>query len=259
MQVASIIDHITSWLSDYSKKSGTNGYVIGVSGGIDSAVTSTLGARTGLPLVCLEMPIHQDLKQVTRARNHIEWLMKKYPNVSVETTELTPIFDAFVNALPASDSTQREMALVNTRARLRMTTLYYFAALNHQLVLGTGNKVEDFGIGFYTKYGDGGVDISPIADLIKTEVFALGRELGIIESILSAPPTDGLWGDDRTDEDQIGASYPELEWAMDFNGDATRLSNRQNEVLAIYRKLNRANQHKMQSIPVCPIPKKLKD
>jgi len=185
--------------------------------------------------------------------------MKKYPNVSVETTELTPIFDAFVNALPASDSTQREMALVNTRARLRMTTLYYFAALNHQLVLGTGNKVEDFGIGFYTKYGDGGVDISPIADLIKTEVFALGRELGIIESILSAPPTDGLWGDDRTDEDQIGASYPELEWAMDFNGDATRLSNRQNEVLAIYRKLNRANQHKMQSIPVCPIPKKLKD
>lgn len=258
MNEAKVITHISDWLSSYAKKSRTNGFVIGISGGIDSAVTSTLGARTGFPLICVEMPIHQDEKQITRARNHIDWLMKNFSNVSVETTELTTIFDAFVNALPASDRTQREMALVNTRARLRMTTLYYFAALNNQLVLGTGNKVEDFGIGFYTKYGDGGVDLSPIADLNKTEVFALGKELEVIESILTAAPTDGLWGDDRTDEDQIGASYPELEWAMDFNGDQSSISDREKEVLSIYRRLNKANQHKMEAIPVCEIPELLR-
>ena len=259
MNEAKVIEYISDWLRDYSNKSGTKGFVIGVSGGIDSAVTSTLGAMTGFPLVCVEMPIHQDEKQVFRARKHIEWLKTNYPNVSVETTELTPIFDAFVNALPATDRTQREMALVNTRARLRMTTLYYFAALNHQLVLGTGNKVEDFGIGFYTKYGDGGVDLSPIADLNKTEVFAIGKELGIIESILTAAPTDGLWGDDRTDEDQIGASYPELEWAMEFDGDESSISEREKEVLAIYRRLNKANQHKMEPIPVCEIPNSIRN
>ena len=258
MNNAKVITHISDWLSSYAKKSRTNGFVIGISGGIDSAVTSTLGAKTGLPLICVEMSIHQDEKQVTRARNHIEWLIKNFPNVSVENTELTPVFDAFVNALPASDRTQREMALVNTRARLRMTTLYYFAALNNQLVLGTGNKVEDFGIGFYTKYGDGGVDLSPIADLNKTEVFALGKELEVIESILTAAPTDGLWGDDRTDEDQIGASYPELEWAMDFNSDESSISVREKEVLNIYRSLNTANQHKMEAIPVCEIPELLR-
>ena len=139
-----------------------------------------------------------------------------------------------------------------------MTTLYYFAAHHGYLVLGTGNKVEDFGIGFYTKYGDGGVDVSPIADLNKTEVYALGRELGVIKEILQAAPTDGLWHDDRTDEDQIGASYPELEWAMEFDGDEARLEARQKEVLAIYQRLNCANQHKMQPIPVCMIPENLK-
>ncbi|MBT5977454.1 MAG: NAD(+) synthase, partial [Flavobacteriales bacterium] len=151
-----------------------------------------------------------------------------------------------------------EMSLVNTRARIRMSTLYYFAALESKLVLGTGNKIEDFGIGFYTKYGDGGVDLSPIADLTKTEVYELGKELGIIDSIMIAPPTDGLWGDDRTDEDQIGATYPELEWAMDFDGDESMLDKRQSEVLSIYRKLNGANNHKMDAIPVCEIPDSLR-
>lgn len=254
MNSNAIIEHIVRWLDNYVNESGTSGFVIGVSGGIDSAVTSTLGAKTGLPVTCVEMPIHQPADQVDRARSHIDWLRENFPNVSVETTDLTPIFESFVNALPATDRTQREMALVNTRARLRMTTLYYFAQLTNRLVLGTGNKVEDFGIGFFTKYGDGGVDLSPIADLNKSEVYTLGKELGIIQSIQSAPPTDGLWGDDRTDEDQIGATYPELEWAMDYNGDEMSLTSRQTEVLSIYRRLNRANQHKMKPIPVCEIP-----
>jgi NAD+ synthase len=150
------------------------------------------------------------------------------------------------------------MALVNTRARLRMTTLYYHAAANNRLVLGTGNKVEDFGVGFYTKYGDGGVDISPIADLTKTEVYAIASELGISQEIIAAPPTDGLWGDDRTDEDQLGASYPELEWAMEYGGDASVLTGREKEVFKIYTRMNRANKHKMDPIPVCMIPDHLK-
>ena len=156
------------------------------------------------------------------------------------------------------DSENRLRSLVNTRARLRMTTLYYFAQLHNYLVAGTGNKVEDFGIGFYTKYGDGGVDLSPIADLMKTEVFTIGKALGICQSILDAPPTDGLWNDDRTDEDQIGATYPELEWAMTFEGNERNLSNRQKKVLTIYRNFHQANQHKMIPIPVCKIPKELK-
>lgn len=259
MQVAAAVDHITNWLDSYVEKSGTKGFVIGVSGGIDSAVTSTLGARTGRPLLCVEMPIHQAPNQVTRAQNHIDFLKRNFPNAGSVDVPLTDVFDSLVKVLPPeSDEGNRDMALVNTRARLRMTTLYYFAAHYNYLVLGTGNKVEDFGIGFYTKYGDGGVDLSPIADLVKTEVYALGRELGVNDEILQAAPTDGLWGDDRTDEDQIGASYPELEWAMDFSGDEAGLSDRQQEVLAIYRRLNRANKHKMEPIPVCMIPDQLK-
>ena len=173
--------------------------------------------------------------------------------------ELTiSIFDRFIDAVPPEeDSENRSRSLVNTRARLRMTTLYYFAQLHNYLVAGTGNKVEDFGIGFYTKYGDGGVDLSPIADLMKTEVFALGKTLGVCQSILDAPPTDGLWNDNRTDEDQIGATYPELEWAMTFEGEDDNLTNRQREVLTIYRSFHRANRHKMIPIPVCEIPKEL--
>lgn len=260
MKAIETADYITQWLADYASQVGSNGFVIGVSGGIDSATSSTLAARTGLPLVCVEMPIHQAASQVDRAVRHIEWLKKNYPNVQSQEVELSPIFDSFVNALPKVEGSQdkHEHSLVNTRARIRMTTLYYFAALHGHLVVGTGNKVEDFGIGFYTKYGDGGVDLSPIADLMKTEVYSIAKALGVNEDILVAPPTDGLWGDDRTDEDQIGASYPELEWAMEFKGDEKGLSSRQAQVLGIYRRLNAANQHKMQAIPVCKIPKELK-
>ena len=259
MKVTKIIEHITHWLNTYLEESGTGGFVIGVSGGIDSAVASTLGARTGRPLLCVEMPIHQSTRQVTRAQRHIEFMQNNFPNVSSVEVPLTDVFDRLIDVLPpVEDEASHDMALVNTRARLRMTTLYYFAAHHDYLVLGTGNKVEDFGIGFFTKYGDGGVDLSPIADLNKSEVYALGRELGVIHDILTAPPTDGLWHDDRTDEDQIGASYPELEWAMTFEGDEARLSDREIEVLAIYRRLNKINRHKMEPIPVCLIPDSLR-
>jgi len=259
MQTQAIIEHITHWLNDYAERAGARGFVCGVSGGIDSAVTSTLAARTGRPLTCIEMPIHQSSDQVSRAVDHITWLKSNHPHVEMVSVELTDVFDHFVAALPpAPDTAARDMSLVNTRARLRMSTLYYFAALDGDLVAGTGNKVEDFGIGFYTKYGDGGVDLSPIADLVKTEVYALGAELGVSQAILQAPPTDGLWGDSRTDEEQIGASYPELEWAMEFDGDEAALSERETEVLAIYRRYNRANKHKMVPIPVCEIPAALR-
>lgn len=255
MQTTKIIEHITDWLAAYIEKSGTTGFVIGISGGVDSAITSTLGARTGRPLLCVEMPIHQAENQVSRARVHIDWLIQNHPTVERVEVQLTPVFDGLVDALGMNAAgSGHDMALVNTRARLRMTTLYYYAAAHNRLVLGTGNKVEDFGVGFYTKYGDGGVDVSPIADLTKTEVYAVGRELGISDAILQAPPTDGLWGDDRTDEDQLGASYPELEWAMAFDDDESTLDARQTEVLDIYRRLNAANKHKMDPIPVCQIP-----
>ncbi len=262
MQTEKVIDYIVDWLAEYSNNAGTNGFVVGVSGGIDSAVTSSLVARTDLPVLCLEMPIHQSADQVSRAQRHIEKLKSNYGNVQSERVDLTDVFDGLIKALPDPETKdQLEMSLANTRARLRMTTLYYFAALNGQLVAGTGNKVEDFGVGFYTKYGDGGVDLSPIADLTKTEVYKLGKAMDIIEEILQAPPTDGLWGDDRTDEDQIGASYPELEWAMAFedNGAGEEdLNERQKEVLSIYRRYNMANKHKMLPIPVCEIPERLR-
>jgi NAD+ synthase len=262
MQTEKVIDHIVNWLRDYATNAKCKGFVIGVSGGIDSAVTSTLCAKTGLDLLCLEMPIHQGENQVTRADRHIDWLMEHFPNVSRQPVNLTPVFDSLVAAFPKVDNEEyRHMSLANTRARLRMTTLYYFAALEGYLVAGTGNKVEDFGIGFYTKYGDGGVDLSPIADLVKTEVYELGRVLGVNQDIMEAPPTDGLWGDSRTDEDQIGASYPELEWAMQMDEAGKNLddfSDRQREVFAIYKKYNTANKHKMVPIPICEIPEDLK-
>ena len=260
MKTLEVADHITEWIKDYADKSHCKGFVIGVSGGIDSATSSTLAARTGLPLICVEMPIHQAANQVSRAMNHIAWLKENFLNVSSVEVELTDIFDAFVSALPPVTGSKdlHDHSLVNTRARFRMTTLYYFAALHGYLVVGTGNKVEDFGIGFYTKYGDGGVDLSPIADLMKTEVYAIAKTLGVNQDILDAPPTDGLWGDDRTDADQIGASYPELEWAMEYSGEESVLDERQKKVLSIYRRLNRANQHKMEPIPVCAIPENLR-
>jgi NAD+ synthase len=262
MQTEKVIDHIVTWLQEYASKANVKGFVIGISGGIDSAVTSTLCARTGLQLLCLEMPIHQAESQVTRAADHIKWLKKNYNNTDSLQVNLTPTFDSLVNALPDVEHEEdRFMSLANTRARLRMTTLYYFAALNKLLVAGTGNKVEDFGVGFYTKYGDGGVDLSPIADLLKTEVYDIAKVLGINEDIIKAAPTDGLWGDDRTDEDQIGASYPELEWAMQMVNEGSTdadFSDRQKEVFQIYKRFNRANKHKMVPIPVCEIPNSLK-
>ena len=216
--------HITDWLTDYCTTNRQKGFVIGVSGGIDSAVTSALCARTGLPTVCVEMPIHQVRSHVERALEHVAHLRKHHANVSLERVDLTPTFEAMRVALP-TDAPQAavELALANTRARLRMTTLYHIAGLRGYLVAGTGNKVEDFGVGFFTKYGDGGVDLSPIADLTKTEVYDVGRELGIVESIMKAAPTDGLFGDSRTDEDQIGASYPELVYRTDSTLERARL------------------------------------
>ena len=223
MKSREIIHYISGWLRNYLEEAEAKGFVIGVSGGIDSAVASTLAARTGLPLLCVEMPINQNRIQVSRARDHIAFLKEKYPNTRTHEVDLTPVFDELIKALPeAADKRKKEISLTNVRARLRMTTLYYFSGLHDYLVVGTGNKVEDFGIGFFTKYGDGGVDLSPIADLTKSQVYKLGEELGIIESIMTASPTDGLWADNRTDEDQIGASYPELEKAMDFCGDEVR-------------------------------------
>ncbi|MBT3612537.1 MAG: NAD(+) synthase [Flavobacteriales bacterium] len=257
METTAIINHISDWLLNYAQNTHVKGFVIGISGGIDSAITSTLAAKTGLPLLCVEMPIHQNNKQVDRGLKHIDWLKENFENVRRVELELTPVFDRFISLLPLGEE-KHELALVNTRARLRMTTLYYFAQANNSLVLGTGNKVEDFGIGFFTKYGDGGVDISPIADLLKTEVYTLGKELGIDTEILKAAPTDGLWGEDKTDEDQIGASYQELEWAMAFSGDKNALTTREKQVLDIYTKMNKANQHKMHAIPVCKIPNTLK-
>lgn len=262
MQTEKVAQHIINWLKDYAHNAKVKGFVIGISGGIDSAVTSTLCAHTGLEVMCLEMPIHQAPSQVSRALNHINWLQNNFDAVSMTQVNLTPVFDSLVAALPKVDNEEsRFMSLANTRARLRMTTLYYFAALNKLLVAGTGNKVEDFGVGFYTKYGDGGVDLSPIADLLKTEVYELAKYFGVNQEIIDAAPTDGLWGDNRTDEDQIGASYPELEWAMamaDAGKTVADFSGRQQEVFNIYKRFNTANKHKMVPIPVCEIPKEFK-
>ena len=206
-------DHIGRWMTDYIDRSGLEGWVVGVSGGIDSAVTSTLAARTGRPTTVLRMPIHQAADQDQRGADHIAWLESEFDNVSSLVVDLTPSFDGLSDALAAASGAPfGGLSLANARARLRMTTLYAVAAERRALVAGTGNKVEDFGVGFYTKYGDGGVDLSPIADLLKNEVYALGRALGVGEAILNAAPTDGLWGDDRTDEDQ--AQRPTMEPRM---------------------------------------------
>ena len=207
MQTEKVVNHIVNWLKDYATKAGANGFVIGISGGIDSAVTSTLCAKTGLKLLCIEMPIHQAESHVSRAQEHISQLKERFSNVKSTKTDLTPVFEEFKTEVTfEGEQATIDMVLANTRARLRMTTLYYHAGLLGRLVAGTGNKVEDFGVGFYTKYGDGGVDLSPIADLMKSEVFEIGRFLSVPESIIKAVPSDGLFGDARSDEDQIGAS-----------------------------------------------------
>ncbi|SUP54298.1 Probable NH(3)-dependent NAD(+) synthetase [Weeksella virosa] len=261
MQTAKVVDYLVDWLRTYLENSHQEGYIIGISGGIDSAVTSSLCAMTGYPLLCLEMPIHQEESQVQRASIHIEWLKEKFDIISSLKVDLTTTFDEFRSAVPQDENhPQLTLTLANTRARLRMTTLYYFAGLNRYLVAGTGNKIEDFGVGFFTKYGDGGVDVSPIADLLKSQVYEIAAFLGIDESIRIAKPTDGLFGDDRSDEDQLGANYDELEWAMkmhDLAKKADDFTGREKEVFEIYSRLNRINQHKIQPIPIAKIPKEL--
>ncbi|MBL4887829.1 MAG: NAD(+) synthase [Flavobacteriaceae bacterium] len=261
MQAENVIKHIVNWMSAYATNANMKGFVVGVSGGIDSAVTSILCAETGLEVLCIEMPIHQDEKQVTRAQEHIKQLKARFPNVKNVKVDLTPVFENFKAKAPIKSTESLELSLANTRARLRMTSLYYYAGAYHYLVAGTGNKVEDFGIGFFTKHGDGGVDLSPIADLLKSEVYKIGDFLKISESILKAAPTDGLFGDNRNDEDQIGASYDELEWAMEMtknNKTASDFEGRLLEVFNIYTRLNKNNKHKIIPIPVCKIPDNLK-
>ena len=262
MNTPKVSEHIIKWLKDYATKAGVNGFVVGISGGIDSAVTSALCAETGLKTLCVELPIHQAESQVNRANEHIKQLKKRFSNVDEVEVNLTSTFEDFKTVVPVTEENAKtDLALANTRARLRMTTLYYFAGLHGLLVAGTGNKVEDFGVGFYTKYGDGGVDLSPIADLVKSEVYNLAAHLNVPNSIQKAQPTDGLFGDSRTDEDQIGASYDELEWAMKMQDSGKTIndfSDRKLEVFKIYTRLNRINQHKMIPIPICEIPSELK-
>ncbi|HMB31460.1 MAG TPA: NAD(+) synthase [Desulfohalobiaceae bacterium] len=259
MQTQKIIDLIVNWLIKYCRQAGMNGFVVGISGGIDSAVTSTLCAQTGLEVLALNLPIFEAKEQISLAEQHLSWLRKKYGQVKGTTVDLGHISQASEQTLPKE--IQDDLTMANTRSRLRMVALYAFATHHSMLVTGTGNKVEDFGVGFFTKYGDGGVDISPIADLMKSEVYTLGKKMGILESIMEATPTDGLWTDSRSDQDQLGASYNELEWAMSFDlkdGQEELLTDRQREVLDIYRRLNQKNRHKTLPIPIAKIPDHLK-
>ena len=233
---------IKNWMTDYIKSSGMNCFVVGVSGGIDSAVASALAAETEYPIFALGMPIHQKAEQETLSDAHLKWLSEKYSNVESHKVDLTNTFDTFKHDLEryATDN----HALANTRSRLRMVTLYQFAGQYKGIVVGTGNKVEDYGVGFYTKYGDGGVDIAPIADLYKSEVWNLGKVLGVDSRIIEAKPTDGLWDDGRTDEDQLGATYSELEEAMETG---------QGSGLKVLEKYATMNAHKMNPIPTFTI------
>lgn len=257
LNTTKVAEHIKVWLDDYLISTGLSGFIVGISGGVDSALTSTLCAMTGKKTILLSMPIRQTKVEYGRAMNHIADLKSRFENVISFDVDLSSTFSDFESKMPFDVHTNH-LAMANSRARLRMTTLYALGQAHSCLVAGTGNKIEDFGVGFFTKYGDGGVDISPIADLTKTEVWLLSEEVGVIPEIISAKPTDGLWEDGRSDEDQIGASYKELEWAMNFSGDLKTLNDRQKEVLSIFKHLNKINQHKMNPIPVCMIPGYLK-
>lgn len=245
--------HIIRWIKNYARKHKIKTLVVGVSGGIDSAVVSTLCAQTGLPTIAVSMPIRQSKDTHSLSQQHCEWLANNYDNVTVHTVDLTPVFRQFEKATADFDN---ELAYANSRSRLRMMCLYQIAQANGGIVVGTGNKVEDFGVGFFTKYGDGGVDISPIGDCMKTEVWSMGRELGVLPEIIDAAPTDGLWADGRTDEQQLGMTYPELEQAMiddEYSFPAT--SREQAQRLKRYREIRAKNLHKMNPIPVCEMPK----
>lgn len=242
------MNKISKWIKKYADKNKISNLVIGISGGVDSGLVSTLCAETKLNTYIVSMPIHQKSDQLIRARNHAKWLQSKYSNVTFIEKDLSKIFDNFSSIF--ENKYKNNLSLANSKSRLRMVTLYQIAGALGGLVVGTGNKVEDFGVGFYTKYGDGGVDISPIADLTKSEVREMANKLGVSQEIIKAKPTDGLWEDDRSDEDQIGASYEELEWAMNYKGATSKLTKRQKEVIKIYNNFNQKNKHKMISIPV---------
>ena len=243
MQTKEIIDYIKTWIEDYCKSmpNEPDSLVIGISGGIDSSVTSTICALTGKKTIVLSMPIKQIKEQQDLSLKHQEWLKNKFKNVESHLVNLDNVFKSFKNSLGKFDN---EHGLANSRARLRMTTLYQVAASNNGIVVGTGNKVEDFGVGFYTKYGDGGVDISPIADCTKSQVWEMGKSLGVLEDIIKAQPTDGLWDDGRTDVSQLGMSYKEVEDAM---------KNSSSKGHKKYLEIRKRNLHKMNPIPVCKI------
>ena len=248
MIVKERIEFITHWIKSYADQYDINRLVVGVSGGIDSAVVSTLCAATGLPTTVLSMPIRQKQEQQELGINHCLRLMEHFMNVHWETIELTELYETFERLFPADNM----LALANSRARLRMTTLYQVAQEKAGIVVGTGNKVEDFGVGFYTKYGDGGVDISPIGDCLKTEVWEMGEALGVSQDIIKATPTDGLWDDNRTDEDQLGMTYPELEKAMlQHEQNITPIDATEIENLTKFLAIKEKTQHKMEPIPVC--------
>ena len=245
MEVSKKVLFIRDWILNYTKSmpKKAQSLVIGISGGIDSSVTSTLCAMTGLKTIVISMPINQIVSQHDLSLKHKKWLKDKFNNVESHTVELDEVFKSFQNKLSDFDS---EHGFANSRARIRMTALYQVAAANNGIVVGTGNKIEDFGVGFYTKYGDGGVDISPIADCTKTDVWELGKQLGVLEEIIQAHPTDGLWDDGRTDVGQLGFTYQELEEAMNNPNSPNRLK---------YLEIRKLNLHKMEAIPVCKIPK----
>jgi len=238
------VKYISNWIKSYVDQMPVKAQslVIGISGGIDSSVSSTLSAMTGLRTIVLSMPIKQKENQHNLSLKHQDWLVKKFKNVEAHTLNLDKLFESFSSTL---NKFSNEHGFANSRARLRMTTLYQVATANKGIVVGTGNKVEDFGVGFYTKYGDGGVDISPIADCNKSEVWELGKELGILKEIIDASPTDGLWDDGRTDEGQLGFKYNDLEDAMKNPNSPHRQE---------YEKIRKQNLHKMEPIPVCKIP-----
>jgi NAD+ synthase len=246
-----LANEIVAWLKDYAVKNNRKAFVLGVSGGVDSALVSTLCARTGLPTHCVILPCQSKSNETERGEKHVKWLMDNHLNVRVHKIDLTSTFESF--ATEVGTKYENQLGFANTKSRLRMIALYQVATIVGGLVAGTGNKVEDYGVGFFTKYGDGGVDIAPIADLTKTEVRQMCRELGVLPELAEAVPTDGLWPDARTDESQLGASYEELEWAMVYNSlpvnDRPEVTSRQFEVLATYDKWHNAGAHKLAPIP----------
>lgn len=253
------IKHITRWIKTYARSAKIDTLVVGISGGIDSSVVSTLCAETGLNTIVVQIPIRQNRKLDNRSSMQADWLLERYKNVTYVSMDLTPVFTAFEKKLEpvCRDSRDITLAFANSRARLRMMTLYQIAQSYGGLVVGTGNRVEDFGVGFFTKYGDGGVDISPIGDCMKTEVWDMGRELGLLKEIIDAPPTDGLWADGRNDEDQLGMTYPELEKAMlqdTYEEIGKYATAPEKKLLKRYREIRAKNLHKMEPIPVCTIP-----